>query len=134
MLMLLCLLDIRPYLFPPYICLACLIEQPMSNSLLLAVAFNRSTHLVYCEFEVCIFLLQCSSHDFLFLFLNLGSGRNIFSLLAQREISPRNKHVRKCHWGESSESKSGCSRSRTVVDAKCGLLSWYLHNFSPFSV
>ncbi|KEH42445.1 putative transcription factor WD40-like family [Medicago truncatula] len=52
------------------------------------------------------------------------SGRNVFSLLAQREISPRNKHVRKCHWGESSESKSGCSRSGTVVDAKCGLLSW----------
>ncbi|GAU27556.1 hypothetical protein TSUD_29880, partial [Trifolium subterraneum] len=56
--------------------------------------------------------------------LNLGSGTNVFVLLAQREISPRTKHVRKWHWGESSKSKSGSSNSKTVLDAKCGLLSW----------
>ncbi|CAJ2651835.1 uncharacterized protein LOC123913738 isoform X2 [Trifolium pratense] len=49
------------------------------------------------------------------------SGTNVFALLAQREISPRTKHVRKWHWGESSKSKSGSSNSK---DAKCGLLSW----------
>ncbi|KAL5068017.1 hypothetical protein RYX36_018904 [Vicia faba] len=52
------------------------------------------------------------------------SGRNVFSLLAQREISPRTKHVRKWHWGESSKSKSSCSNSKRMIDAKCGLLSW----------
>lgn len=52
------------------------------------------------------------------------SGTNVFVLLAQREISPRAKHVRKWHWGESSKSKSGSSNSKTVLDAKCGLLSW----------
>jgi activator-of-BECN1-regulated-autophagy protein 1 len=66
--------------------------------------------------------------------LNLGSGTNVFVLLAQREISPRAKHARKWHWGESSKSKSGSSNSKTVLDAKCGLLSWYLLNFSQFSV
>ncbi|KAI5395289.1 uncharacterized protein LOC127091640 [Lathyrus oleraceus] len=52
------------------------------------------------------------------------SGRNVFSLLAQREISPRTKHVRKWHWGESSKSKSSCSNHKPMIDAKCGLLSW----------
>ena len=65
--------------------------------------------------------------------LNLVSSRNVFSLLARREISPRTKHVPKWHWGEASKSKSGsCShpKSEAVRDAKRGLLSWYLHNFS----
>ncbi|XP_061368594.1 uncharacterized protein LOC133311554 isoform X2 [Gastrolobium bilobum] len=55
------------------------------------------------------------------------SGRNVFNLLAQREISPRTKHVPKWHWGESSKSKSGsCShpKSEALRDAKRGLLSW----------
>ncbi|KAJ1416824.1 WD40/YVTN repeat-like-containing domain superfamily [Sesbania bispinosa] len=55
------------------------------------------------------------------------SGRNVFSLLAQREISPRTKHVPKWHWGESSKSNSGsCShpKSEAVIDAKRGLVSW----------
>ncbi|RDY07647.1 Activating molecule in BECN1-regulated autophagy protein 1, partial [Mucuna pruriens] len=57
-----------------------------------------------------------------------SSGRNVFSLLAQREISPRTKSVPKWHWGESSsKSKSGsCSHSKSeaVIDATRGLLSW----------
>ncbi|KAJ7972566.1 Transducin/WD-40 repeat family protein [Quillaja saponaria] len=55
-----------------------------------------------------------------------GSGRNVFHLLAQREISPRTKHVPKRQWGESSK-KSGSvpgPKSEAARDARCGLLSW----------
>lgn len=55
------------------------------------------------------------------------SGRNVFGLIAQREISPRSKHVRRWHWVDSSKSKSGsCShlKSEVAIDAKLGLLSW----------
>ncbi|KAF7804583.1 Activating molecule in BECN1-regulated autophagy protein 1 [Senna tora] len=55
------------------------------------------------------------------------SGRNVFSLLAQREISPRTKHVPKRHWGETSKSKPGscsCSKNEVARDARSGLLSW----------
>ncbi|KAK7277468.1 hypothetical protein RJT34_22481 [Clitoria ternatea] len=55
------------------------------------------------------------------------SGRNVYSLLARREISPRTKDVPKRHWGESFKSKSGpCphGKSEAVIDAKRGLLSW----------
>ncbi|KAK7345713.1 hypothetical protein VNO77_16323 [Canavalia gladiata] len=55
----------------------------------------------------------------------IQNGRNVFSLLARREISPRTKHVPKWHWGESSKSGS-CShpKSEAMIDAKHGLLSW----------
>ncbi|KAF7818487.1 Activating molecule in BECN1-regulated autophagy protein 1 isoform A [Senna tora] len=58
---------------------------------------------------------------------NLVSGKNVFSLLAQREISARSKHVPKRCWGEASKPKSGSCphpKSDAVRDAKRGLLSW----------
>ncbi|KAI4350293.1 hypothetical protein L6164_004761 [Bauhinia variegata] len=56
-----------------------------------------------------------------------SSGRNIFNLIARREILPREKHVPKWHWGEASKSKSGscsCPKNEVVRDARRGLLSW----------
>ncbi|KAJ7977148.1 Transducin/WD-40 repeat family protein [Quillaja saponaria] len=56
-----------------------------------------------------------------------GSGRNVFGLLAQREISPRTKHVPKRQWGEASKLKSGSlssPKSEALRDGKRGLLSW----------
>jgi len=66
--------------------------------------------------------------------LNLASGSNVFNLLARREISPRTKYVAKWHWGEASKSKSSPysrPKNEVVRDARRGLLSWYLHYFSP---
>lgn len=64
---------------------------------------------------------------FLFDLSNLFSGKNVFSLLARREISARSKHVPKRHWGEGSKLKSSsCPHPKidAVRDAKRGLLSW----------
>lgn len=66
--------------------------------------------------------------------LNLASGSNVFNLLARREISPRTKYVAKWHWVEASKSKSSPysrPKNEVVRDARRGLLSWYLHYFSP---
>ncbi|XP_050251968.1 uncharacterized protein LOC126698640 isoform X2 [Quercus robur] len=49
------------------------------------------------------------------------SGRNVFHLIALREISPRTKHVPKRRWGEAS--KPG-PKTEATRDARCGLLSW----------
>ncbi|KAI4349322.1 hypothetical protein L6164_009924 [Bauhinia variegata] len=58
---------------------------------------------------------------------SISSDRNVFNLIARREISPREKHVPKWHWGEASKLKSGsCSRPKNEVvrNARRGLLSW----------
>ncbi|KAF3955447.1 hypothetical protein CMV_019335 [Castanea mollissima] len=49
------------------------------------------------------------------------SGRNVFHLIALREISPRTKHVPKRRWGEAS--KPG-PKTEATRDARRGLLSW----------
>lgn len=54
-------------------------------------------------------------------------GRNVFGLIARREISPRTKHVPRRNWGESSKRKAGSSvgsQSETARDSKRALLSW----------
>ncbi|KAM6565014.1 hypothetical protein CsatB_025012 [Cannabis sativa] len=54
-------------------------------------------------------------------------GRNVFSLIARREISPRTKHIPRRNWGEASRKKVGSpsgSQSETARDSKRGLLSW----------
>lgn len=58
---------------------------------------------------------------------NLRSGRNVFRLLAQREISPKTKYMPKRKWGEASKrdpSSSSRPNSEPVRDAKSGLISW----------
>ncbi|GAV63096.1 WD40 domain-containing protein [Cephalotus follicularis] len=55
------------------------------------------------------------------------SGRNVYSLIARREISPRKKYVPKNHWGEAfkcNASSSSWPRTKTARDAKRGLISW----------
>ncbi|XP_048429787.1 uncharacterized protein LOC125472419 [Pyrus x bretschneideri] len=55
------------------------------------------------------------------------SGRNVVGLLAQREISPRAKHVPRRGWGETSKRKASSSygpKGEATRDAKRGLLSW----------
>nr|POE82164.1 isoform 6 of activating molecule in becn1-regulated autophagy protein 1 [Quercus suber] len=49
------------------------------------------------------------------------SGRNVFHLIALREISPRTKHVPKRRWREAS--KPG-PKTEATRDARRGLLSW----------
>ncbi|KAF5482520.1 hypothetical protein F2P56_003081 [Juglans regia] len=49
------------------------------------------------------------------------SGRNVFCLIALREVSPRRKHVPKRQWGKAS--KPG-PESEAAKDARRGLLSW----------
>ncbi|PON54577.1 Guanine nucleotide-binding protein, beta subunit [Trema orientale] len=54
-------------------------------------------------------------------------GRNVFGLIARREISPRTKHIPRRNWGEASRRKAGSSsgsQSETARDSKRGLLSW----------
>ncbi|XP_062079477.1 uncharacterized protein LOC133783888 [Humulus lupulus] len=54
-------------------------------------------------------------------------GRNVFNLIARREISPRTKHIPRRNWGEASRRKVGSSsgsHSETARDSKRGLLSW----------
>ncbi|XP_054810721.1 uncharacterized protein LOC129312118 isoform X2 [Prosopis cineraria] len=56
-----------------------------------------------------------------------SSGKNVFNLLAHREISARSKHVPKQHWGEASEPKTGSCphpKNDAVRDSKRSLLSW----------
>ncbi|XP_028778583.1 uncharacterized protein LOC114735091 isoform X1 [Neltuma alba] len=60
-------------------------------------------------------------------FSSNSSGKNVFNLLAHREISARSKHVPKQHWGEASEPKTGScphTKNDAVRDSKCSLLSW----------
>ncbi|KAL5538878.1 hypothetical protein UlMin_043121 [Ulmus minor] len=56
-------------------------------------------------------------------------GRNVFGLIAQREISPRTKHIPRRHWGETSKRNTGSfvgpqAQSEPSRDSKHGLLSW----------
>ncbi|XP_065622674.1 uncharacterized protein LOC111988041 [Quercus suber] len=52
---------------------------------------------------------------------HIFSGRNVFHLIALREISPRTKHVPKRRWREAS--KPG-PKTEATRDARRGLLSW----------
>ncbi|KAJ4785016.1 Transducin family protein / WD-40 repeat family protein [Rhynchospora pubera] len=62
---------------------------------------------------------QCSSHQ-------RSKNRNVFLLLAQREISPRTKHQAKRIRGGSSnhEADLATGSSYETVDAKLALFSW----------
>ncbi|KAF3335834.1 hypothetical protein FCM35_KLT20341 [Carex littledalei] len=62
---------------------------------------------------------QCSSRQ-------RSKNRNVFLLLAQREISPRTKHQAKRLWGRSSNHESDLATvsSCETVDAKLALFSW----------
>ena len=57
------------------------------------------------------------------------SGRNVFHLIALREISPRTKHVPKRRWGEASKP---VPKTEATRDARRGLLSWYTTNFTLY--
>ena len=64
--------------------------------------------------------------------LNFSSRRNVFSLLARREVSPRTKCLPRWQWGDASKRDAEFSfapQGEAVIDAKRGLFSWYLHGF-----
>ncbi|KAI3975837.1 hypothetical protein MKX01_015385 [Papaver californicum] len=50
------------------------------------------------------------------------SGKNVFELLARREICPRSKHTLKRLWGDTHGDQNGLNCE--VIDAKHGLVSW----------
>ncbi|EXB46040.1 Activating molecule in BECN1-regulated autophagy protein 1 [Morus notabilis] len=55
------------------------------------------------------------------------SKRNVFGMIARREISPRTKHIPRRNWGEAFKRKAGPSsgsQSETTRDPKRALLSW----------
>ncbi|XP_010556869.1 PREDICTED: uncharacterized protein LOC104826055 [Tarenaya hassleriana] len=55
------------------------------------------------------------------------SGRSVFSLLVQREISPKTKYLPRKLWGESrldADSSCGTSSGESASDAGCSLISW----------
>lgn len=55
------------------------------------------------------------------------SGRNVFHLLARREISPQTRHTRKRRWGESSNSNADyffVPKADGARDARHGLFTW----------
>ncbi|KAA8527836.1 hypothetical protein F0562_035295 [Nyssa sinensis] len=54
------------------------------------------------------------------------SGRNVFRLLARREISPQTKHSSRKLWGENSTCHvdSFGLRCEAATDARLGLVSW----------
>ncbi|KAM7521766.1 hypothetical protein LguiA_011668 [Lonicera macranthoides] len=55
------------------------------------------------------------------------NGRNVFRLLARREISPRTKCLQRRQWGETCKYSDECSfgiRSEVKRDARRQLLSW----------
>jgi hypothetical protein len=52
--------------------------------------------------------------------------RNIFDLLAQREISPRTKHQAKKLWSKSPGNDADSNELRyAATDAKHDIYSWY---------
>ncbi|KAI3847270.1 hypothetical protein MKX03_023945 [Papaver bracteatum] len=50
------------------------------------------------------------------------SGKNVFELLARREICPRSKHTSKRLWGDTHGDRNGLNCE--IIDAKHGLVSW----------
>ncbi|KAK2999944.1 hypothetical protein RJ639_022685, partial [Escallonia herrerae] len=52
------------------------------------------------------------------------SGRNVYGLLARREISPRMKCVTRRQWGEAAKRNIQSSLSDAMTDARRELFSW----------
>lgn len=83
---------------------------------------------VFSLFEMSVFVQLDLEVEVWFKVWTFVRGRNVFNLLARREISPRTKHIPKRNWGEASRRKAGSSsgsQSETARDSKRGLLSWY---------
>ncbi|XP_044493310.1 uncharacterized protein LOC123216802 isoform X3 [Mangifera indica] len=55
---------------------------------------------------------------------NHSHRRNVWHLLALREISPRTKYVPRRQWGEASRLSARGSRNESLRDVKHGLVSW----------
>ncbi|XP_057480400.1 uncharacterized protein LOC130767531 isoform X1 [Actinidia eriantha] len=59
--------------------------------------------------------------------IHRSSRRNVFSLLARREVSPRTKCLPRWQWGDASKRDAEFSfapKGEAVIDAKRGLFSW----------
>lgn len=70
-------------------------------------------------------MILSSSKSLLLIFriFNIFSEGNVFSLIAQREISPRTKHIAKSQRRDAS--KREVAKNEREKDVWRGLLSWY---------